>query len=101
MKAILIRKYLTYKLFSSHKHGHGIHSPFVFDLVSRVLRNKIDPSIVLDIEKTRERMLKDNSEISILDMGSGSVRMSGSHRKVSDIARHSSVSPRFGSLLAN
>ena len=32
-------KYLHYWLFSKHKKGHGIHSPFVFSIVKNVFNN--------------------------------------------------------------
>ena len=48
-------KYLKYIMLSHHRHGHGIHSPFVFDLVSRVFRNKTDPDIVLIVEKDQKK----------------------------------------------
>ena len=62
-------KYLKYILLSGHRKGYGIHSPFVFDLVSRVFRNKVDPDIVSTIEKTRKKMIRDNRSILVTDLG--------------------------------
>ena len=93
-------KYLKYILLSRHGRGHGIHSPFVFDLVTRIFRNKTDPDIVFTIEKLRKRLISDHNLIEVNDMGSGA----GSHkksRKVSDIALHSPVSKKYGLLLSN
>jgi len=56
-------KFLKYALLSRHRLGYGIHSPFVFDLVSRVFRNKMDPDIVLNIEKIRKQLLSDKRSI--------------------------------------
>jgi predicted O-methyltransferase YrrM len=92
-------KYLKYKLFSHHKKGHGIHSPFVYDLVSRVFRNKIDPDIVFTVEKTRKKLIADKRSISVNDLGS----RTGSPvniRRVSDIARRSPVPVKYGALLS-
>lgn len=33
-------KFLKYKIFAKHKKGHGIHSPFVFDLINHVFNDK-------------------------------------------------------------
>ena len=93
--------YLTYLAFSKHRKGHGIHSPFVFGLVSEVFRNKIDPDIVCTIEKTRVSMLADTRTINVTDLGAGSRIMKAKLRKVSDIARYSSVPKKYGILLAN
>ena len=94
-------KHLTYHLISRHRRGHGIHSPFVFDLVSRVFRNKIDPDVVLMIENIRKKHLSDRTIVKVLDLGSGSSVLQSDLRKISDIAKYSSVSPRYGKLLAN
>ncbi len=94
-------KFLKYKLFSRHKKGHGINSPFIFSLVSSVFRNKIDPLVVLKVENIRKKNLSDSRAINILDLGAGSLRMRDNSRKVSDITKYSSVPCKYGILLAN
>ena len=94
-------KYLNYHLFSRHSKGYGIHSPFVFDLVSRVFRNKIDPDVVLMIENIRKEYLSDRTTVKVLDLGSGSSVIKSDLRRISDIAKHSSVPPEYGVLLSN
>jgi len=88
-------------MFSGHRKGHGIHSPFVFDLVSRVMRNKIDQDIVLKIENMRKKNISDDRIISVQDLGGGSSRMKSSLRRVSDIAAYSAVPRKYGRLLSN
>jgi predicted O-methyltransferase YrrM len=99
MSYYTIKKYLNYRLFSAHKRGHGIHSPFVFDLIEKVFRNKTAPTVVLDIEALRKKLNSDKRVISVTDMGAGSKRIKGNLRKISDIARFSSVPPKYGRLL--
>jgi predicted O-methyltransferase YrrM len=96
-----ILKYLEYLLISKHRKGHGINSPFVFDLVSRTFRNKIDPGIVLLVENTRTKNRSDKRVINVSDLGAGSERMKNSLRKVSDTARYSAIPARYGRLLFN
>ena len=93
-------KYLGYILFSRHRLGHGIHSPFVFYLVSRVFRNKIDPGVVLMIDDIRKKNISGNRTISVLDIGAGSSKMKSSIRKVSHIVKYSSVPEKYGILLS-
>jgi predicted O-methyltransferase YrrM len=95
-----VSKYLKYILLSRHRRGHGIHSPFVFDLVTRVFRNKIDKAIVFKVEEIRRKMLSDRSTIVVNDLGSRSKVSESNLRKVSDIARKSPVPARYGVLLA-
>lgn len=96
----LFLKAARYHLFSGHAGGHGIHSPFVFKLITATFRNKIDPSVVLTIETLRKRNLSDGSTINVLDLGGGSSRMKTNFRKVSEIARYSTVPKKYGILLS-
>jgi predicted O-methyltransferase YrrM len=101
MKLFTVIKYIKYSLFSKHKAGHGLHSPFVFDLVTRVFRNKTDKSIVFTVELLRENLLSDKREIMADDHGCGSEKLKSNRRRVSDIARYSSVPKKYCALLAN
>jgi predicted O-methyltransferase YrrM len=96
-----LTKYLKYILLSRHRRGHGIHSPFVFDLVSRIFRNKSDRDIVCSIEKVRRRLITDHRSILVKDLGSGAESVETKLRKVSDIARYSPVAQKYGVLLSN
>jgi predicted O-methyltransferase YrrM len=93
-------KYLNYILLSHHREGHGIHSPFVFDLVSRLFRNKIDPAILFTVERVRRKMISDKRSILVKDLGSGSGSLGTNLRRVSDIARYSAVPEKYGELLS-
>jgi len=96
-----IAKYLKYIFVSENRYGHGIHSPFVFDIVTRVFRNKTDPSFVYSIEMIRRRLIHDNRIIELMDLGTGSVIKQNKLRKVSEIAKHSPVTEKYGRLLAS
>ncbi len=93
-------KYLRYFFCAGYRRGHNLHSPFAFDLVSRIFRNKIDPDIVCIIEKIRNDLLKDQRSIIVNDLGAGSENMKTNIRKVSDIAHYSAVPKKYGMLLS-
>jgi len=84
-----IQRYLTFRKGSVTRHG--VHSPFVFDLIEVVLRNKRSIPGSFPIERLRAELLKDVSPISKEDPGAGS-SIKGT-RRVKDIARHSLSSP--------
>lgn len=92
------RKFVEYILFSRHSAGHGIHSPFIFDIVTGLFRNKIPGDVVCCIEKIRHTLEKDTGTINVNDLGSGSARKT-KVRKVSDITRRSAVTGKYGKLL--
>jgi predicted O-methyltransferase YrrM len=94
-------KYLEYLLFAGHRRGYGIHSPFVFDVVSRIFRNKIATDVVLTIESIRKKNISDKRLIQEKDLGAGSSKMKDGLRKVSEIARYSAIPAKYGALLSN
>lgn len=101
MDLFALQSFIRYFLLSRHRNGHGIHSPFIFDVVSKVFRNKTDPDIVCKIENIRKSLIADNRIIEVFDRGAGSAKMKSRFRKVSDIAEISSVPEKYGVLLSN
>ncbi len=91
--------YLDYLVKSKHRKGHGIHPPFVYEFVSKVLFDrKTYPEYTLINSIINE--LKANKEVlSITNMGAGSDRFAGESRKISDLLSKSSLQPRYGKLL--
>ena len=80
--------------------GHGVHSPFVFDFLTNVVRGKIDPKIYGEVESLRREMLADRRTVRITDLGAGSATRKGEERRISEIARTAALPPRQAGLLA-
>ncbi len=95
----LLRKYCQYNFNASNGKGHGVHSPFVFDFITKVLQDKKIYPAYKKIEKLREQMLQDDREVEVADMGAGSSVNKSSTRKIKAIARTSLKNKKFGQLL--
>lgn len=80
------KKYITH--FLKAHNAHGIHSPFVFDLYNKVIKQKKRSSEFREIEQLRKELLQDNREIVTCDLGSGSAVLPNPKRKIADIAKH-------------
>jgi len=94
----LTLKYLHYWLKSSNGRGHGIHSPFVFDFVQKVLNDTRQYPQYDTVEALRMRLLADQTPVPYEDYGAGSVQGPGS-RSVSSITRNAAKNAKFGQLL--
>lgn len=111
----LAEKYLRYCLAAANGKGHGIHSPFVYDLVRNVFCDKTEDPAFAAIEGLRRRLLRDDGVLEVEDMGAGSghdvspargtSRVRGEAgremrvRRVAEIARHAAKPARLGQLL--
>ncbi len=95
----LIKNYIKYKLFSRHKYGHGIHSPFVFDFIVNVLNKKVTNNDFKDIEILRKELKSNKSLINVTDLGAGSKKSKSNYRKIKDIAKYSVESRKNAELI--
>ncbi len=97
MKLYPVVRYLIYILFSGYKKGHGVHSPFFFQIINTLHRNKTERGLVYQIaESRRQELLKDKRIIQVTDLGTGK----GGLKKVCDITSSSSINCRFGRVLS-
>lgn len=92
-------KYLRYCITASNGKGHGIHSPFVFNLVTKVLNDKTGYKDYLIIEKERKKLLSNTSVIEVEDFGAGSVKGFTKQRSIDQIASSSLKPKKYAQLL--
>lgn len=93
----MIKAYLKFLLKS--KNEHSIHSPFVFDLYTKVIKTKSSKAEFDKIESLRKEQLSSSKIIQIEDFGAGSKIHKGNSRLVKEIAKNAEKSPKFGQLL--
>ena len=96
---VLAWKYLKYWLTAKNGKGHGIHSPFVYELVTNVLNDRGNYYCYEPVEALRRNMLARTDAVQVADLGAGSRKGTLSERKVADIARHALKPVKYGQLL--
>ncbi len=94
-KICFIYRFVKYYLTSKTKYR--IHSPFVYDLITNVINDKSVYDDYKVIESIRKKLLKDNTEINITDLGSTEKRIY--KNIIRNIARCSAESPKYDKLL--
>lgn len=93
----LIKSYLTFLIKSSNQHG--IHSPFVYDLLTKCFYDKKQYPEYKILKSFRDKLIYDQDIIEITDFGEGSRVFKSNLRKVSDIAKNAGVSAKRQKLL--
>src|SRR4030095_6146492 len=94
----LALKYLNYYLTSSNGRGHGIHSPFVFDFITRVLNDEQKYNEYDKVESLREKLWTDKTVLTVNDYGAGSSSIA-SKRTVGSIVKLAVKPRKYGQLL--
>ena len=98
MKTIkLILKYVRYILIAKSKHA--AQSPFLYELVTQVIKKKENSKILSNIKSLRKELNKCEKEIQITDFGAGSTINNSRKRRIKDIAMNSAKDAKFGELL--
>ncbi|MCB0768019.1 MAG: class I SAM-dependent methyltransferase [Flavobacteriales bacterium] len=80
-----ISSYLEHQVKARTRHG--VHSPFVYDLITHVLRQEADIPEFAEIEALREDLLESDQTITVNDLGAGSRVFQRPTRAVSEITR--------------
>ena len=91
-------KYFFQFLLAS-KNEHSLHSPFVFNLYTKIVKDKKTLPIFAEIENLRKKLLKNRTLIEIADFGAGSRIYKTNQREIRQIAKSAEKAPKFGRLL--
>jgi predicted O-methyltransferase YrrM len=98
-KSQLLLKYLRYYFTASNGKGHGTHSPFVFEFITKVLNDKTIYPEYAKVEELRDQLLKDKTDLNVEDLGAGSSVSKTNQRTISSIAKNAAKSKKLGQLL--
>jgi len=89
--------YLTFLKKSSNQHG--VHSPFVYNLLTKCLYTKQISENYSKVKAHRDWLLKNHKEIEVSDFGVGSRIFKSNLRKVSSIATTAGMTKKRQGLL--
>lgn len=78
---------------------HGVHSPFVFGLVTRCFYDGKKRASYEVLDRYRKELLADSRDISVSDFGAGSRVFKSEKRRISDIAKNAGISRKQGRLM--
>lgn len=93
----IIKSYLKF-LFHS-KNEHGVHSPFVFDLVTKCFYDATKYPEYEQLKSYRKSLLENKNTIDVTDFGAGSRVFKSNKREISKIAQTAGITPKNAELL--
>lgn len=92
-----IKSYLHF-LWNS-KNEHGVHSPFVFSLVTKCFYDKKNKPEYTLLKDYRKALLENKNTINVTDFGAGSRVFKSNKRQISRIAQTAGISSKRAELL--
>ncbi len=93
----LIKSYL--KFLWNSKNEHGVHSPYVFNLVTKCFYDKKNYSEYSILKSYRKSLLENNNFIEVTDFGAGSKVFKSNKRQISKIAKTAGITRKRAELL--
>ena len=92
-----IKSYIKFLLRSTNQHG--VHSPFVYDLVTKCFYNRSGYPEYSILKKYRRQLYESVERIEITDFGAGSRVFKSDERQVASIAKNAGITTKRQQLL--
>jgi predicted O-methyltransferase YrrM len=92
-----IKSYLQFLWHS--KNEHAVHSPFVFNLLTKCFYDKKIKSEYIVLKNYRNELLQNKNTIEVTDFGAGSRVFKSNTRQIAKIAKTAGISPKRAQLL--
>lgn len=91
------KQYIKFLLKSTNQHG--VHSPFVYNLVTKCFYDSKTYPEYQELKAYRNQLLTNKQVLNITDLGAGSKVSNHTTRPISSIAKHSGTSFKRAKLL--
>jgi predicted O-methyltransferase YrrM len=92
-----IKSYLKFLWYS--KNEHAVHSPFVFNLITKCFYDKHSKPEYAILKTYRNSLLLNRNTIEVTDFGAGSKVFKSNNRSISKIAKTAGISSKRAELL--
>ncbi|WP_412984450.1 O-methyltransferase [Pontimicrobium sp. IMCC45349] len=92
-----ITSYISFLLKSTNQHG--VHSPFVYNFVTKCLYDKKKYDSYVFLKKYRIALLNNKSSIEITDFGAGSKKFNTNKRQINKLAKNVGTTSKRAKLL--
>ncbi|HEY6142055.1 MAG TPA: class I SAM-dependent methyltransferase [Flavobacterium sp.] len=92
-----IQSYL--KFLWNSKNEHAVHSPFVFQLITKCFYDKKSKPKYSILKEYRNSLLENKNTIEVTDFGAGSRVFKSNTRPINQIAKTAGISPKRAELL--
>lgn len=93
----IIKSYIKFLWHS--KNEHAVHSPFVFNLLTKCFYDKKSKPEYSILKNYRKSLLQNKNFIEVTDFGAGSRVFKSNKRQISKIASTAGISPKRAELL--
>ncbi len=92
-----LKQYIKFLLKSTNQHG--VHSPFVYNLVTQCFYDKKKHEAYRAILNYKKELLNSSEKLAVTDLGAGSRVSKGKMRKVSEMAKNAGSTNHRAKLL--
>ncbi|MBP9793077.1 MAG: class I SAM-dependent methyltransferase [Flavobacterium sp.] len=93
----MIKTYIRFLWNSTNQHG--VHSPFIFNLVTKCFYDKANYPEYKTLKEYRNSLIQNKNTIEVTDFGAGSRVFKSNIREISKIAKTAGISPKRAELL--
>lgn len=92
-----IKQYIKFLIRSTNQHG--VHSPFVYQLITKCFYNKTPFKDYKTLSQYRKKLYQNHKQILVTDFGSGSRVFKTNQRRISKIAKTAGITNKRAKLL--
>ena len=92
-------KYFKYYVHAANSKGHGTHSPFVYEFITKVMNDFTKYEDYSKVEQLRKELLDDKTELIVEDFGAGSAKTKSNKRSIASITKNAAKTKKFGQLM--